>query len=408
MFDIIGLISITLVTLITILITFRFPAISRILFAALIIRFLFLLINNHLFYLPDGDMDAKSFEWLAWKFSQDGLENIYSNYITSDGGPGAYFISFMIAIPYSLLGRSALLAQSLSILFGIGSVFLGWLIAKKLWNEKIAIKVGWTIALFPTLVSYSVLTMREVYITFFLLLAIYGIVKWFRDSEFKSILIVFFGFIGASVFHGASAIGLIIFLIIVISISLKNTLKLLLSGRINPKTLIIIIIFSSILSLYFTNKVSIPYLETFNNIDLNFLKEVTNLKIKGDASYPELTKVNSNIEFIYKIPIKAVYFLFSPFPWEIKKLSHMIGLVDSFLYIILTYLIFCNRKEIWEDPAMKVILLILLSYFIVFGLGVGNFGSGIRHRSKFVIEMILLAAPLIPNFVFINNKKLMK
>tara|TARA_Y200000002_G_scaffold339231_1_gene309093 strand:+ start:76 stop:237 length:162 start_codon:yes stop_codon:yes gene_type:complete len=40
-------------------------------------------------------------------------------------------------------------------------------------------------------------------------------------------------------------------------------------------------------------------------------------------------------------------------------------------------------------------LMILLAYIFVFGLGVGNFGTGIRHRSKFVIIFILLAAPLI-------------
>ena len=36
----------------------------------------------------------------------------------------------MIAIPYSLFGRSLLMAQSLSLLFGLGAVFLGWLLAK--------------------------------------------------------------------------------------------------------------------------------------------------------------------------------------------------------------------------------------------------------------------------------------
>ena len=38
----------------------------------------------------------------------------------------------------------------------MGSVFMGWFVAKKIWNETIAIKVGWTIALFPSLILYSV------------------------------------------------------------------------------------------------------------------------------------------------------------------------------------------------------------------------------------------------------------
>jgi len=76
--------------------------------------------------------------------------------------------------------------------------------------------------------------------------------------------------------------------------------------------------------------------------------------------------------------------------------------------MILVYLIFCNRKAIWKDPALRIILIILLAYIIVYGVGVGNFGSGIRHRSKFAIELILLAAPLIPRFIFLNKKKIKK
>ena len=43
-------------------------------------------------------------------------------------------------------------------------------------------------------------------------------------------------------------------------------------------------------------------------------------------------------------------------------------------------------------------------YIIVFAIGVGNFGTGIRHRSKFAMILILLAAPLIKNFIFKKKK----
>ena len=164
MYNLVGYISIFLLIFIIHVMALRWPAVSKILYIALAVRILFLFINNHLFYLPDGDMDAKSFERFAWENAQDGFLNNFNNY----SGPGTYFFSFMLAIPYSLFGRSILLVQSLSIFFGIASVFLGWLLAKKIWDNNTAIKVGWSIALFPTLVSYSVLTMREVYICFFL------------------------------------------------------------------------------------------------------------------------------------------------------------------------------------------------------------------------------------------------
>ena len=403
MYNLVDFFSILLLIIITLYIASRWPAVSKILLIALAVRLIFLFVNNHIFYLPDGDMDAKNYEQFAWENSQDGFLNNFNNF----DGPNAYFYSVMLAIPYSLFGRSVLLAQSLSILVGIGSVFLGWLLAKKLWDNSTAIKVAWSIALFPTLVSYSVLTMREVYVSFFLLLAMYGVVNWVRHKRYKSIVIVTIGFVGATFFHGSSIIGLFVFLFIVILESFKKAFKSLLILRINLKILSIIILCSFILGLYFTNKISLPYLQTFSRSSSPaFLTETINLKVKGDAAYPEWTKINSNIELLYKIPIRSVYFIFSPFPWDVSKKSHLVGVLDSFLYMILVYLIFCNRKAIWKDPALRIILIILLTFIVVYGVGVGNFGSGIRHRSKFTIEFILLAAPLIPRFIFSNKKKI--
>ena len=401
MFDLVGLTAISFIFLINLIIGLRWPEIFTILLVAFIIRVFFLIINNHFFYLPDGDMDGLIFEQRGLEWSQDGFFHVFDHF----RGPDTYFLSFLIAIPYSLIGRSFLMIQSFSILFGLGSVFLGWVIAKKLWNNSTAIKVGWVIALFPSLISYSVLIMREVYVCFFLLIAIYGVVNWSRLKDYNSIFLAIFGFIGATFFHGASVLGLIIFILIILLDNLKRSLKLILSSKINPKSLMIIMVSFIILVPYISNKIDFPYLDNFENAtNPDNLKIIINTKVRGEASYPEWTKIDSNSELFYKIPIRAVYFILSPFPWEVKKLSHLVGLFDSLLYATLLFLIFLNFKVIWRDPALKNILIILLFYFVVFGVGVGNFGTGIRHRSKFVIELILLAAPLIPKLILFKKK----
>ena len=88
-----------------------------------------------------------------------------------------------------------------------------------------------------------------------------------------------------------------------------------------------------------------------------------------------------------------------------KKNSHIVGMLDGFLYIFLVYLILRNRKAILEDPALKIILLLLLAYLLVYGIGVANFGTGFRHRAKFTIIFIVLAAPLLPKFTFFKKNK---
>ena len=397
MADLFGFISIALVSLITYLVARLYPEISKILFTALILRILFMLIGHYIIPLPDSTADARSFENAAWEIGQNGFFNLLDYY----PGPDSRFISWLIAIPYSLFGRSELMAKSISLFLGMGCVFLGWKLANVLWDSKAANKSGWAIALFPSLILYSVLVMREVYICFFILVALHGIVNWVKTDNFKSIILAIMGFIGATFFHGAMMIGLITFLTITGIIIFKRLFKLLINYRINLKFFIFLLLLVFITELYLSNKINVQYLGTFESTSsANNLQQKINSSTRGVASYPEWAKVNSLIEMPYKIPARAIYFIFSPFPWDVKEPKHLIGMIDGFLYMYLVFLVICNIKVIWKDPALKIILIILLSYILIFAVGVGNFGTGIRHRSKFVIILLILVAPLIHKLVF--------
>ena len=402
MFDLLGFTSIAIVSLLTLFAGLLRPDISKILLIALIVRVLVLLIGHYFVALPDSTADAISFEATAWSLAQFGFLNVLDGYV----GPDAKFISWLIAIPYSLFGRSILMAKSISLLFGMGSVFLGWKLAKMIWDKRIANRVGWVIALFPSLILYSALIMRESYIVFFLIVALCGVVIWVKNNNYKSLVFVALGFTGATFFHGALMTGALTFIVIVGILSFIKLYKLLISNRINIKIFIFFLIFITISSLYISGKIYVPYLGSFKDTtNIKSLLKKTDGATRGVASYPEWTKARSFEELLYKGIIRSLYFVFSPFPWDIQKPAHLIGMIDSFLYMYLSYLIFQNRKIIWKDPVLRIILIILLSYIIVFGVGVGNFGTGIRHRSKFVIMFILLAAPLIKRITLKKIKK---
>jgi len=403
MIELLGFTSLALISLITLIVALRWPGISNILFVGLAIRIFFLLIGHYIVSLPDSTADAVTFENVAWNLGKEGFFNVIDNYY----GPNSRFISWVIAIPYSLFGRSLIMAKSISLLFGIGSIFLGWKIAKLIWDENTANKVGWVIALFPSLILYSVLIMREVYICFFVLVAVYGIVNWVKTDSFKSIVITITGFIGATFFHGAMFVGIFIFFVIVAISYLKKFYKKLLKYKINLKSMIFLILILTSSTYYLSNKIHIPYLGTFEKAtNIDYLIRKTIVSTIGNASWPEWTVPNSKIEIIYKSPLRALYIVFSPFPWDIKETKHYIGMFDSFIYMYLTYLILKNIKAIWSNPSLRIILILLLFYIFVFGIGVGNFGTGIRHRSKFAVMFIILAAPLIKKFIFLKKRKI--
>lgn len=401
MSDLIGFISIFLVILITLFIAIKSPSISKIILVALTVRLIFLLIGYYFITLPDSTEDAVGFENLAWYWAQNGFLDAFNKY----PGYNSFFYPWSISLLYSIFGRSIIMVKSISVLFGVGSVYLGWLLAKKIWDNHIATKVGWVIALFPSLILYSVLSLREVYAGFFLLVAVFGVINWIKIGDNKSIILATFGFIVASFFHGALLVGGIIFFIILGLSSLKKTFKIILKKRISPNAIVVILIVLISLTLVFLNKINIPYITTFGDSpNVAWLIQNTSSRMIGEASYPEWMRINSGIEIFYKSFARAAYFLFSPFPWDVKKISHLFGMFDACLYLLVTCLIFLNIKVIWKDPALRMVLFLLLAYLILFAFGVSNFGAGLRHRSKLIIVMILLAAPLIPRLSLFKKK----
>ena len=262
MSDLIGIWSISLVFLITLLLALQLPRIAKILFVALVVRVFFLIINNYITPLPDSTADAETFEIIASRLSKDGFFNL----LTYFKGPDAQFISWLIAIPYSILGRSIVMAQSISLLFGIGCVFLGWKLANLLWDEDTADKAAWVIALFPSLVLYSVLVMREVYVCFFLIVSLYGITCWIKTDKFIYIILAILGFVGATFFHGAMFIGAIIFIAYIGISSIKKLYNSLVNLRISLKILTYFSFFLICTTFYLNNKINVPYIDNFRNL----------------------------------------------------------------------------------------------------------------------------------------------
>lgn len=398
--DLIGIFSILAVSLITSLISFRNPQISIILLVALIIRISFILYGHYISPLPESSNDAATFERQAWFWSQNGLIGA----INSFPGFDSYFISWVIGIMYSITSRSILLAQSMSLFFGMGSIYLTWVISKKFWNTNHSKKILWIISLFPSLILYSCLTLREAYVWFFLLIAIYGVILWVRGNKFLHIIVAFFGFFIASLFHGGMIVGAFIFFLIISFKYFKKTMNALFRYKIHVNSFVFTIAAGLFAILIITQPINFPKIGSIKSIsDSDRLINMITVRNKGYSAYPEWTIPNSKFEIIYKAPVRIFYFMFSPFIWDVKKVSHFLGFFDSILYLLVFYLMLKNHKKILSEPALRIILIISLSYIIVFGLVIGNFGTAIRHRAKFIILILILIAPFIPRIKIRQN-----
>ena len=402
--QIIGWIFLLTIFFFLILWTKKKPYLKDFILVAFLLRALCVLINEYeIIILPDSQDDARTFELIARKFSSNYGLMIVLDFFNYD----SLLISRFISIFYTIFGESKMMAQSISVVLGTLSVHMVYYLSNELWDHHSAKKAAWVAALFPNLVLYSSLTLREPYIVFFLLISLIGILRFMQKNSFNSFLQAITGFFLQIFFHGPAAVGGFIFLLYLILNLLKKQIKNLYNCRLNLSSFFIIIISLIPLTLFLTDNFKIPYIggiQTLFEIE-NSLNQINSFII-DIASYPSWLTINNGYELFVKTIFKIFYFLFSPFIWDIKSSYHLIGLFDGTLYMILTIYVIKNWHSIWQNPVTRIFLLIFISYIVIYGLGIGNFGTAIRHRSKFVVMLIILAAPKIHRFIFSTHKKL--
>ena len=178
-FDIVGYTSIAVVSLIVLILTIFRPNLTKVLYVSLILRIIIIFINTYVAPIPNSFGDTTNFQDIAYEWSQYNFIDLVYLFpaFTSNS------ISWLLAFFYFLFGFSQLLGHSLSLLFGMISIYMVWSVLNKIWGETVANKTIWIFALFPTVVLYSCLILREVYIIFFIIFVLDGIVDWYQKKK---------------------------------------------------------------------------------------------------------------------------------------------------------------------------------------------------------------------------------
>jgi len=344
-------------------------------------------------------MDAENYEKLAFLNSEYGFLYIF-NQLTY---PDSWFYGKLLSLIYLIIERDIFFLQLLNIIAFLISIVISIKIKNKFFGESSIIYPFYFVALYPLLIQYTSLTLRESFFTMFLLLGILFIIKWYEKRNLLNFIFINIFFFINSLFYIAGILPLIIvwlyFLISFTKLFFKNI------TNINIKLFYLSIIIISILSLYlFYNEYSnfdIIYFDSLNNI-INFEKWqfILSITLQGDARYPHWLIPNNYLELPFKLFVRFIYFLYSPFIWDISKISHVVGLFDGIFYSLFTYFIIKNYKNIIRNKLILFIFLLFILELFIFAFGTGNFGTGIRHRSKFLLLFIIFSFPYYPKIKF--------
>lgn len=290
---------------------------------------------------------------------------------------------------YVINSPTRMVAAALNCFFGALTVVFAYRIARTLFSEWVAIRVGWWTCLLPSLIVWSAQTVKEPVVIFLETLALYGCVNLKRSGfstrhivlcVVTTILVIPFRFYVAYISAGA----------IICSLLLPHLTRRKTSIG---SALVVVLLFIPLLLL---SGVLIRHEARFDTFDANFISSYRHgLTVGAGTGVQTNYDLKTNQGFVMATVTGGTYLLLAPFPWDLggsarKMLTTpelfvwwwmvVVALVPGLWYVI--------RKRFSDvQPLLFFVVGLGLLYSVTFG----NVGLAYRQRAQLLPWLVIIA-----------------
>lgn len=334
------------------------------------------LYGRSIFVLPNSGADTEVFYRNAIYYAE-GLSYIDWPYVV--------FLGNIIRI----MGRSRIFLQFINLLFSVVTMHITHTILSEL-NLPLRIRrnIMYILAVLPNYAILTVILLRESIIIMFLAFSLLFFVRWWKYKTIKTFALSVVFVLCGSLFH-SGIISVAIGYTVIYIIYNRNRIKI----KLTVKNILLIPIFALAFALLFYFYGDIFFAHFRNITDIG---EIANTRIDGGSSYGNIVGDSSSLwSMIIHTPLRMIYFLFSPFPWDWRGISDIIAFVCNSLFyawVIIGSLRFIKYNTTENRSLAISLLIVALLVLFVFSWGVSNTGTAIRHRDKVVVLYVVLWA----------------
>lgn len=380
----------------------KYTSISRAVAWAFIIRLAICVIYSIL-----GDGDADNYGANAVYYASLPIEEIFFNIPT-----GAYFYSWIISFFFRIFGEYYMPIRVMNATLSVYCVLIFSNIISHIYkNRNAVIKAAWVIALFPNLIRFSsYFANREVVLLLFMLLYIKYAYLYYNNGRTKHLILSVIALVPAMILH-TSMIAMIMLTILII-LSRKNNSQNRGASLIWKGFLVSITIVAFVYML--SSGIGMEKFSIGGGVDLDVesISNIGEMSAAGRAAYLSGVSFSNPILTLLFLPIRMLYFLYTPFLWMISSVIDIVGLFDAILYIWVSIPLWKQIKEIRrkrnnktsDDRFIFLLFITLIVIVAMFAAVTSNYGTAIRHRCKLFPIFLLIALPCL-NIPFIKIKR---
>lgn len=346
--------------------------------------------------LPDSQFDAVAFEALAWAWASDGI-------CVDDFSTGSGLYPWIGSCIYLLVSRSPLVLQILNAFLGTLAVLVAGKTARLLAPDRSCDRlVSWMLALHPSLLLYSSITMREVAVVLPAVASGYCLVRWTLLGKYRYAAWSFVWIVVSQLFHT----GMIAVTATTIALIGYFTITQHWSGvaRIHIRVVDARAVIASLgLLCAISVAASIMLVEGYGLDKILRLREVDAVEAlsiwqryaaRGRASYLEALQPKTWTEVLSQMPIRVAYFLGGPFVWSVANLRDIWGAIDGAFLVFAAgaVAIYTIKGRGRREPGYLRLAVVVFAGIIGFAVVTSNYGTAFRHRAKFVPALVVLYA----------------
>ena len=355
---------------------------------------------RHIFILPNSEADAEWYHKIAVSFAFGSRANQvdYRKY------------SYYIGKLYRFIGVQKITIQFLHVFFAMWSIVLIYKILVRFKIDTGTRRRAMLFACFlPNLMMITTFFLQESVIAFLIILSLYFYTRWWFGDGLINIIWSVVASVSAAMLHlGGIVVAIGIIALMVLTANKDRIMHL------TPVKAVFVIFVVLGLILVLTTFGDELLTKIGGKVDYESITGEVELKEAGGSVYTiGISGLPPVLDLLVNTPIRMVYFVFSPLPWTwrgLKDILAFFGSVLFYIYVIYTVVQALIRKplrNLGEDSISSyyfVIIVILMIASVMFGWGVANAGTALRHREKFTYLFIIQFAISKEIILRIDNK----
>jgi hypothetical protein len=296
-------------------------------------------------------------------------------------GPPAYF--YMVGVLYYFLGSSALIPKLVNAVVGGLSVGLVYDIARRMTaSETVAMRAAQLSAYFPSLVLWSALNIRDIWIVALILVVCRQALALHEQASTRGLLVLAASVLALAQFRSY----------ILLAVALPMLLSFLVRNRAHLGRNVMLGMLVAVVVIYTDQVAGVGRrLRTLDFAEIQYFRYWGGVGAKSDFAETDISTPEKALTFL---PKGVAFFLLAPFPWAISGVRQVLTLPETLFFYSLLPAMFRGIRRLIRERLSDALMVLLVTAGLTFAyaLGSGNAGSAYRYRAQVLSFYMIFAA----------------